>query len=79
LWTPGPTVLVKNESGAAIQQYGVLGLGSPIALPFAGQTCFRGAAPTGENPHFVVLFEPLEDDAIGRGVSKKLACNHLND
>lgn len=67
-------VLVRNESGAARARFEVLGLQAPIILPadslenFKNRPAFVGRLPIAADVGaFVVLQEPLDVDAIGRG------------
>lgn len=73
-------VLVHNDSGAAVDRFGVLGIASPIATPtldlelFAYQFAVTGVEPTTDHRgRFVVLLQPLEDGGVGYGVLDGLA------
>ena len=69
-------VRVQNVSGSTIDRYGVAGIDSPLFSPSSYSDAFKAepllkvttpAAGTHDGA-FVVLLEPLADDAIGRAV-----------
>lgn len=67
------TILVRNETGAEIDRFSVLGLGDPLILPsdnlpaFQDRIAMVGVAPTDSHTgKFCVLLEPLPDNGIGR-------------
>lgn len=69
------TCLVRNNSGAAVDRFGILAVGDPIILPddsleqFVGTIAFEGDTPTGsDGSKWCVLLEPIPDDGIGLAV-----------
>lgn len=73
---PAPnTVLVKNDSGADLERFGVLGITGPVINPMAGPTqladfqrrpAMRGVAVTaGLTEKFVVALEPIKNGSFG--------------
>lgn len=68
-------VLVRNDSGAAVARYGILGIDDVIITPTANLDEFKqrvalsGVTPTTDHADsFVVLLEPLGDGVIGQAV-----------
>jgi hypothetical protein len=69
-------VLVKNDSGAGLERYAVLGISGPIYTPddnldsFKNKLAFIGAVPTtaGYTGKFAVLLEPAANGTIVRAV-----------
>ncbi len=69
-------VLVQNNSGEAVDQFGILGIDDTIIGPddnldeFQRQVTFAGVTPLVADHlgKFVVLLEPLDEDAIGWAV-----------
>lgn len=83
-------VLLKNSSGAAVDRYGVLGLGAPIITEDANADQFKSRGPTfvGATPatgthegKFAILLDALPDDKLGRAVvSGTVQCQiNVND
>ena len=70
-------VLVRNDSGAAVDRFGVLGLGSPIFLPDGNEQAFKNyAAFAGVTPdvddhwnRYVITQQPIAAGAIGRAMA----------
>lgn len=70
-----PTVTVRNDSGGAVGQYGVLGINSVIIAPTQNAHLFQsviglaGITPSTASHmgKFVVLAEPLANGQIGKG------------
>lgn len=67
-------ILVKNTTGEDLPRFAVAGLDGPVFGPddnldeFLGNVCMKAVTPT-ETDHagrFVILQEPLADEAIGR-------------
>jgi hypothetical protein len=71
---PQPSIIrVRNDTGAALGRFNVVGLGAPLILPATSQAGFLqavavgGAVPTVDHlGRFGVLLEPLRNGAIGR-------------
>ncbi|HUT14068.1 MAG TPA: hypothetical protein VMY42_26505 [Thermoguttaceae bacterium] len=67
-------ILVRNDSGADCDRFGVLGIDGPIIEPadnadeFKRQVALSGVAPT-EPGRFVIPIEPIADGKIGRAVA----------
>lgn len=72
---PYGTILVKNNTVAAIPRFGVLAISSVLFDPadnaeeFENRPCLVGVSPTGSLRNFVVLQEPLAPGAIGVGLA----------
>ncbi len=77
--TPAPpresgVVLVKNNSGADVARYGVLGIDGVLISPtdnegeFCERPCLEGITPAtaAHRGHFVILAEPIPKDKLGR-------------
>ncbi len=68
-------VLVRNDSGADVGRYGILGIDGPIITPtdnldeFKNRVALKGVSPTSAHADaFVVLLGPLIDGAVGEAV-----------
>lgn len=67
------SVIVKNNTGATIPQFGVMQVASPIILPtlnpeaWSDRRAFIGTAPTA-SALFVITQEPIAAEAIGSAV-----------
>jgi len=84
--SPANIVLIKNNSGYAVQRFGVLGISGVAISPassvqaaaqFAERPILTGITPTTQNhsEKFVVAIEPIKINAIGRAaVSGVFAC-----
>jgi hypothetical protein len=66
---------VRNDSGADLGEFGILGLGEPLILPatsveqFKRRLAFKGELPGSTHVgKFAVLMQPLATGAIGRAV-----------
>ena len=68
-------VMIRNDSGGAVGQYGILVVDEPVLLPSVNETIFKNelalsciepieSGPSGQG-RFVVLVEPLADEAVG--------------
>ena len=67
-------IKVKNTSGDDLDRFGILAFEDPIVGPddnlqqFKNQVNLHGVTPLDSCKRFCVLLEPLEKDAIGRGI-----------
>src|SRR6185369_11693925 len=72
-------ILVRNNTGASVNRFGILGLNStaPLIDPsasalaqtnFQEQIAIEGDFPAVDGDPFVVMLEPLADTKIGRAV-----------
>jgi len=69
--------LVRNESGGAVDRFGVLGVSGPLIDPedneraFAERVALRGVAPSAASHRgrFVLTLEPIAESAIGRALA----------
>lgn len=68
-------ILVRNDSGQAVDRWGVLQIGGIVIDPsssaaaastFQDQPCVIGVMPTGVGEPFVVAIEPIASSGIGR-------------
>jgi len=68
-------ILVRNDSGQAVDRWGVLQIGGIVIDPsssaaaastFQDQPCVIGVMPTGAGEPFVVAIEPIASSGIGR-------------
>lgn len=74
-------IRIRNDSGAAVSRFGILGLNGPISTPtnnlteFKRTIAFKGITPaTGTHEgKFAVLLEPLAKDKIGAAVVSGIA------
>lgn len=75
---PGPNsgiIAVRNDSGAPLDRFGVLGIAGSLITPddslpdFAARVALRGVLPTEEHVgRFAVFIEPVDAGTIGRAV-----------
>lgn len=69
-------VLLRNDSGAAVDRFGVLGLGDPIILPtgneqvFKNYPAFAGVTPDIDDHwnRYIITQQPIAAGAIGRAM-----------
>ncbi len=68
-------VLVRNDSGADVGRFGVLGIDGPIITPtdnldeFKNRVTLKGVLPTAAHADaFVVLLEPLTTNMVGEAI-----------
>ncbi len=80
------TILVRNDSGADIPRFGILGLDSPVIGPddnlasFQNQPAFSGSTPAAgtHEGRFAVVQQPLASGAIGPAVVDGLSVARIN-
>lgn len=76
LFSQSGIILVRNDSGADVGRFGVLGIDGPIVGPaeddmeFRRQVALSGVAPVlaDHAGKFVITLEPIAQGAIGRGI-----------
>ena len=74
---PSGIILVRNDSGGAVDRFGVLGLGNPIILPtdneqaFKNRAAFAGVTPDADDHwnRYVITQEPIAAGKIGRAMA----------
>lgn len=73
-WSDNQIIRVKNASGTAVKQFGVLKVAGPLISPADNETEFRnamvaeGATPSAGDTKLCITLEPLAPGAIGRAV-----------
>jgi hypothetical protein len=80
------TVRVRNDSGAAVDRFGVLGIDGPVIGPdanlveFQGRPTLKGVTPIAgaHDGKFVVLLDPIGNGRIGRACAAGLTVARID-
>lgn len=81
----GAVVLVKNTSGGNLDRFSVLGIGNALITPtdnadgFKERVALVGVTPAATHAgKFVILLEPLANNAVGRAMAAGVTVAKLN-